>query len=116
MLIVGLLLKGLLFVASAGEAPLKLNDANDNEAPLVLQKLNYTENPVDIPNPDRGFYRPEGYVVPVDGGTPGFPDLGAVISGTTVYVNSRIVYMEFDLRNFSSKCPPQWKTNRSLEC
>jgi hypothetical protein len=27
------------------------------EAPLVLQKLDYTENPVDIPNPDRGFFR-----------------------------------------------------------
>jgi hypothetical protein len=27
------------------------------EAPLVLQALNYTENPVDIPNPDRGFFR-----------------------------------------------------------
>ena len=26
-------------------------------APLVLQALDYTENPVDIPNPDRGFYR-----------------------------------------------------------
>ncbi|MCL2604079.1 MAG: DUF4832 domain-containing protein [Defluviitaleaceae bacterium] len=24
---------------------------------MVLQKLNYTENPVDIPNPDRGAYR-----------------------------------------------------------
>ena len=24
---------------------------------LVLQELNYTENPVDIPNPDRGFFR-----------------------------------------------------------
>ncbi|MBL7699849.1 MAG: DUF4832 domain-containing protein [Chitinophagaceae bacterium] len=27
------------------------------DAPLVLQKLDYTEDPVDIPNPDRGFYR-----------------------------------------------------------
>lgn len=26
-------------------------------APLVLQALDYTENPVDIPNPDRGAYR-----------------------------------------------------------
>jgi hypothetical protein len=26
-------------------------------APLVLQTLDYTENPVDIPNPDRGAYR-----------------------------------------------------------
>ncbi len=27
------------------------------QAPLVLQPLDYTENPVDIPNPDRGAYR-----------------------------------------------------------
>ncbi|GGC50036.1 hypothetical protein GCM10011386_47870 [Parapedobacter defluvii] len=27
------------------------------QAPLVLQSLDYTENPVDIPNPDRGPYR-----------------------------------------------------------
>jgi hypothetical protein len=28
-----------------------------SQAPLVLQPLDYTENPVDIPNPDRGPYR-----------------------------------------------------------
>ena len=76
--------------------------AQDN---LVPQSINFTENPVDIPNPDRGFYRPQSYVIPVDSGTPGFPDLGAVISGTTVFVNASIVYMEFDLRNFSSNAP-----------
>jgi len=109
MLIVGLVLTGLLCVASAGKAPgndIGLNDADDGgAAPLVSQSLDYTENPVDIPNPDRGFYRPEGYVIPVDSGTPGLPDLGAVISGTTVFVNARIVYMEFDLKNFSSNAP-----------
>ncbi len=61
MTIVGLLLTGLLCVACAGKAPgndIVLNGADDREvAPLVLQALNYTENPVDIPNPDRGFYR-----------------------------------------------------------
>ena len=72
---------------------------------LVLQGLNYTENPVDIPNPDRGFYRPQSYVIPVDGGTPSFPNLKATITGTTVDVDARIVYMEFDLRNFSSNAP-----------
>ncbi|MFC1784689.1 DUF4832 domain-containing protein [Candidatus Neomarinimicrobiota bacterium] len=84
-----------------------LKRGHDGEiAPLVaLQALDYTENPVDIPNPDRGFYRPEGYVIPVDSGTPGFPDLGAIISGTTVPVNASIVYMEFDLKNFSSNAP-----------
>jgi hypothetical protein len=97
MLIVGLVLTGLLCVAGADDG---------KEAPLVLQALDYTENPVDIPNPDRGFYRPQEYVVPVDdSGTPGLPDLGTVISGTTVFVNARIVYMSFDLRNFSSNAP-----------
>jgi len=47
MLIVGLVLTGLLFVGCAGKAP--------GVAPLVLQALDYTENPVDIPNPDRGL-------------------------------------------------------------
>ena len=76
------------------------------QSPLVLQELDYTENPVDIPNPDRGFYRPQEYVVPVDSGvTPGLPDLSATISGTNVPVNARIIYMSFDLRNFSSNAP-----------
>jgi hypothetical protein len=110
LLIVGLVLTGLLCVASAGKAPGNnsvMNIADDQEAaPLVLQALNTTENPVDIPNPDRGFYRAERYVIPVDDSeTPDFPDLGAVISGTTVFVNTRIVYMEFDLKNFSSNAP-----------
>ena len=109
MFIVGLVLTGSLCVACAGKAPgnnTVLDGADDRDvAPLVLQALDYTENPVDIPNPDRGFYRPEEYVVPVDSGTPGLPDLGAVISGTTVLVNARIVYMSFDLRNFSSNAP-----------
>ena len=110
MFIVGLLLTGLMCVALAGETPENdtiLNGADDGEAaPLVLQSLNYTENPVDIPNPDRGFYRPHRYVIPVDdSGTLGFPDLGAVISGTTVFVNASIVSMSFDLKNFSSNAP-----------
>ncbi len=48
MLIAGLVLTGLLCVECADDR---------EEAPLVLQTLNYTENPVDIPNPDRGAYR-----------------------------------------------------------
>jgi hypothetical protein len=76
------------------------------EAPLVSQKLNYTENPIDIPNPDRGFYRAADLVVPVDGGTtPALPDLVTTISGTKVPVEARIIYMEFDLKNFSSNAP-----------
>ena len=60
-LIVGLVLTGLLCVACAGRAPgndIVLKGADDRKAaPLVLQALDYTENPVDIPNPDRGAYR-----------------------------------------------------------
>ncbi|MFC1784690.1 DUF4874 domain-containing protein, partial [Candidatus Neomarinimicrobiota bacterium] len=48
-------------VACAGKAPVKdivFKGASDKEATaLVLQVLDYTENPVDIPNPDRGFER-----------------------------------------------------------
>jgi hypothetical protein len=77
-------------------------NAQDN---LVPQNVNFTEFVGDIPNPDRGFYRPQSYIIPVESGTPGFPDLGAVISGTSVFVNARIVYMEFDLKNFSSNAP-----------
>lgn len=46
--IVGLVLTGVLCVACAGDRKV---------APLVLQALNYTEDPVDISNPDRGAYR-----------------------------------------------------------
>ena len=108
-LIAGLVMTGLLCIAYTGKYPgnnIALDGAGDRKsAPLVLQALDYTENPVDIPNPDRGFYRPLGYVVPVDSGTPGFPDLASIITGTTVFVNARIVYMEFDLKNFSSNAP-----------
>lgn len=105
ILIIGLLVTGFIGVAFSGK-DIEVNDAGNKEiAPLVPQGLNYTENPIDIPNPDRGFYRPESYVVPVAGGTPGFPDLEATISGTSISVDSRIVYMEFDLKNFSSNAP-----------
>jgi hypothetical protein len=77
-------------------------NAQDN---LVPQNINFTEFVGDIPNPVRGFYRPERYVIPFDSGTPGFPDLGSIISGTTVFVNARIVYMAFDPRDFSSNAP-----------
>jgi hypothetical protein len=61
LFMISLVLTGLLCVAYPAKAAgndLVLNSANDNEeAPLVLQALDYTENPVDIPNPDRGAYR-----------------------------------------------------------
>lgn len=55
LVIVSLVLPGLLFVMCAGNAPGK--KAEKEGAPLVLQALDYTENPIDIPNPDRGFER-----------------------------------------------------------
>ncbi len=76
------------------------------QAPLVPQLLDFTENPIDIPNPDRGFYRPQEYVVPVESDqVPPLPEFRATIAGTTVDVDARIVYMSFDLRNFSSNAP-----------
>ena len=76
------------------------------QSPLVLQTLEYTESPVDVPNPDRGFYRPQSFVIPVDSEpVPMITDLSATIAGTTVPVDARIVYMEIDLRNFSSNAP-----------
>ncbi len=109
-LIVGLVLTGWLCVVYAGKSPGKdivLEAADDGEeAPLVWQELDYTENPVDIPNPDRGFYRPQSYVIPVESEpVPVLTNLSTTIAGTSVPVDSRIVYMEFDLRNFSSNAP-----------
>jgi len=78
-------------------------NAQDN---LVPQNINFTEYIGDIPNPDRGFYRPQSYVIPVESEpVPDIPNLSATIAGTSVSVDSRIVYMEFDLRNFSSNAP-----------
>lgn len=46
-------------IASSVFASLVYVACTDNReaAPLVLQALDYTENPIDIPNPDRGAYR-----------------------------------------------------------
>ena len=46
-LLVALMLTSLLYIACSDK----------NAGSLVPQELNYTENPVDIPNPDRGAYR-----------------------------------------------------------
>ncbi|HNW58940.1 MAG TPA: DUF4832 domain-containing protein [bacterium] len=59
--IIGLALGGFFIIAYAAKAPGNdgVSQGADDKAiaPLVLQALDYTENPVDIPNPDRGFYR-----------------------------------------------------------
>jgi hypothetical protein len=79
--------------------------ANDKETPpLVLQNLDYTENPVDIPNPDRGFYTPgAGGTLPISGGTHGGGSKARLtrISGTNTDVEVRISNAAFNLRNFS---------------
>lgn len=76
------------------------------EGALAPQDLDYTEDPADVPNPDRGFYRAnDGMVVPVTA-TP--ESLGqkvnvgaepAYVAG--VEVQTRISHIYFDLRNYS---------------
>lgn len=80
--------------------------AGCQQSRLVPQQLNFTENPVDVPNPDRGFYRPQTFVLPVESDTvPRLTHLSTTIAGTDVWVDARIVYMAFDLKNFSSNAP-----------
>lgn len=74
---------------------------------IVEQDLDYTENPVDIPNPDRGFYRAnDGMVVPVtatEESNSQQMEVGAEPTDVAgVEVNTRISHVYFDLRNFSS--------------
>jgi hypothetical protein len=53
--IVSVVVIGVIFAACTGLIPRNVN--KKNAPPLALQSLDYTENPVDIPNPDRGFER-----------------------------------------------------------
>ncbi len=74
-------------------------------APLVPQAIDFTESPVDIPNPDRGFYRAnDGMIVPVSGEVQDDPmNVGAEpadVAGTPV--ETRVSHVYFDLRNYSS--------------
>lgn len=59
--VVSLILAAFMFVSfngiDAGNHIFKDEADKGQEATLVLQLLDYTENPVDIPNPDRGPYR-----------------------------------------------------------
>ena len=80
-------------------------DADAAQGPLIPQSLDYTEDPVDIPNPDRGVYRAnDGMVVPVSGS--GASDAMAV-SGVTalggVTAENRISHVYFDLRYYSDR-------------
>jgi len=78
---------------------------------FVLQDFDYTENPIDIPNPDRGYYRAnDGMVVPITGSaTSGTLTVGGVIAvgsgNPVVNVDTRVVHMYLDMRNYSSNMP-----------
>jgi len=50
----------------AGKTTAVKGAKDSDSAPLVLQALDYTENPVDIPNPDRGPYRGRWQNIPPD--------------------------------------------------
>jgi len=76
-----------------------------NSGPLVAQDfLDYTENPVDVPNPDRGLYRAnDGMVVPVSGDPKDkFVADSVTTFGGSVPVHTYVSHVYFDLRNFSS--------------
>ena len=94
-----ILIAVILVLSGAASAAESIGDA-----PLVLQDLDYTENPIDIPNPDRGFYRAnDGNIVPVSGGAGGGSANSSVVTISGAAINPRIAHMYFDLRNFSSQ-------------
>ena len=101
-LILALLVSVCIFPAGA----VKADDSQAASGPVVEQNLNYTENPVDIPNPDRGFYRAnDGMVVPVtateesDSQQMNVGEDPVDVAG--VQVETRLSHVYFDLRNFS---------------
>lgn len=78
--------------------------AVQTEGALVAQNLNYEENPIDIPNPDRGFYvSNDGMIVPVEGDPGDILNVGAEPTDVAgVEVQTMVSHMYFDLRNYSS--------------
>lgn len=96
----------LVILFSFGMISISAEESSESikKAPLVLQNLNYTENPIDIPNPDRGFYRAnDGMVVPVSGAITGAMEVGkkpTTVAGASVA--TRVSHVYFDLRRFSS--------------
>ena len=56
------------------------------QGPLAPQHLDYTENPIDIPNPDRGFYRGRANWIPtIYGETPEVDHRVPAAAGDTLY-------------------------------
>lgn len=87
--------------------------AGETDGALVAQGLDYTEAPVDVPNPDRGFYRAnDGMVVPVTATPESLGqrvNVGAEpveVAGVTV--QTRVSHIYFDLRNYSSNAFTDW--------
>jgi len=101
----------------AGIAVLSVMMYSCSSGPLVLQPFDYTENPVDIPNPDRGFYRAnDGMVVPVSGTEDTSMNVGGSVNlGTdspVITATSTVSHVYFDLRRYSSNAiqsrPDPW--------
>ena len=87
--------------------------AEAEDGALAPQNLDYTENPVDVPNPDRGFYRAnDGMVVPVTATPESLAqkvNVGAEPANVAgVEVQTRVSHIYFDLRNYSSNAFTDW--------
>lgn len=82
-------------------APVHAQSASADPAP---QHLDYTELPVDVPNPDRGFYRAnDDMIVPVHGAPAREMEVGREpVQVGGVEAATRISHVYVDLRNFSS--------------
>ena len=77
------------------------------DKPFALQDYDYTEFVGDVPNPDRGYYRPnDGWTVPVTGGLnqSASPSVGnTTINGTSVTANARLIHCYFGLQRYTTK-------------
>ncbi len=71
------------------------------QAPLVLQPLDYTENPVDIPNPDRGAYRGRWQNI-----SPGLVNVANSPFGITPEVDHRVPVDENSVLYHGRQVPP----------
>lgn len=71
------------------------------QAPLVLQPLDYTENPIDIPNPDRGAYRGRWQNIP-----PNLANEANSPFGITPEVDHRIPVDEHSILYHGRQVPP----------
>ena len=98
-------LVALLTLALSG-GMLIMTGCQSEDTGLVLQDLDYTEDPVDVPNPDRGFYRAnDGMVVPVTATEKSRSQKLEVgeepteVAGVTI--ETRVSHLYFDLKNYS---------------